>query len=175
MTNDIKLPAWFVVRAHSGAEGGIVDELQARGLDAYSPMEQRWKRTSNRRSVKRTSALIPGYLFARVDTAADFHAIKIVEGVQGLIGDGEGNPLPLPYEQIEPFKAAETLGQFDFTTSKRVDFRPGEPIRLVHGAFKGYVGQIAKAPSEKRVQILLSMFGRASTMTVPVDHLEPAE
>lgn len=165
---------WFVVSTNYRAELDVVRELQARGYDAYSPMETVWIRHARSKTAGRRP-LFPRYVFVFMDPDTDTPDVRHTKDVTGLLGNS-GKALPITESDvIGQLRSQETMGAFDRTVSRKLTFSPGQPVRIIAGPFTGFMAQIMEAKTgEKRVRVLFSLFGRASPMPIDVGHLVAA-
>jgi transcription antitermination factor NusG len=162
---------WYVVYTRPKAERRVELGLREIGLEAYCPVETFWKRRRGRKARARRP-LLTRYLFVGLGTD-NFHLVRSVDGVDAVIANA-GRPVAVSYgDWIEPLMTAETLGAFDRTQPK-LSFRPGQPVRVTAGVFKGAVGKVLEARSgEERVRVMLEGIFRGGAGFDP-DQLEAA-
>lgn len=159
-------PNWYVAIAKTGASLSVRDELIAAGFDAYAPIE-RIARTRARKRVAVDVPMFGQYLFVEV-YGGNFPDVRAIDGMRGYISSAEG-PIRISDEIIEDLKTLETRGLFDFTRAKNkitLSFEPGETVRVLAGPFSGFIGQVLAKRGKRRVQVLLSLFGRANEINI---------
>jgi transcription antitermination factor NusG len=88
-----------------------------------------------------------------------------------LVLDG-ASPAVVPDAVIVALKARERDGLIELPIPPR--FRPGERVRVRHGAFLDRVGLVAGMKPHERVEVLLSLLGRQQRVTLHVDAVEAA-
>jgi len=160
---------WFCVRTNSKCEQRAADGLKRKGFEIYLPMAKR--RVHAKGKTEKTYPLFPRYLF--VDPLnLGFYEIKITDGVECLLSNN-GIPIPLPSRALADIQALERLGYFDETTEV-LRLKEGDKVRLAEGPLKDFVAVLKNASSKRRVEVLLTMFGRPTPYFVPLHALRPA-
>src|SRR5262249_30300065 len=108
-----------------------------------------------------TEALFLNYLFARFDLAARLRWIRAARGVRNVVHFGNQWPSIPDYAVSE---LQEALGPDDVSFVAR-DFKPGEPVEIANGAFRGLHAVVSYAiPAKQRVAILLDFLGRQTML-----------
>ena len=89
---------WYVLQVRTGAEDDTITYIRRKGIDAYTPKEERLIRSAGewRRKVY---ILMPGYVFVRIDYSdALYYVIRHIPGVLRVLQSG-GIPSPLPPDE----------------------------------------------------------------------------
>lgn len=156
-------PAWFSVwtkpKHEHIAAAGLRRNL---GLEVFLPQLQFRKVTRNGwREV--TEPLFPGYLFVRCQVAEKTNEIQSANGVKRLVQFGGKIP-SIPDGIIEELqKYFET----DNLVAVEESLLPGDEVSVAEGAFAGMSALVLRAlPARQRVQILLEILGRPTTVEV---------
>lgn len=162
---------WFVVHTKARLEQVAKEHLARQTFETYLPTI----RSARRRRSRWHSAvepLFPGYLFVRLDTAAQSVApIRSTRGVIGLVRFG--NELqPVPDQVIE---ALATTHQGDEQTP--IDptslFSKGDPVQFVDGPLAGMTAIFEARTGAERVAVLLSLLGRTKEVNVSPHSIAP--
>lgn len=167
---------WFVVQTNPQCEARAEGGLREAGLDVYLPRFSRWQKIARpvpRGPQKREVQfpLFSGYLFIGSNKAAgpdwkeisETDGVRRVLGVQGgkeRLGDGVLNRV----RDIE----VECRRQFGVGTG----IKPGSTVRITTGPFAQFCAQLVAMADDDRVRVLVSIFGRSTEMTLPVDGVE---
>jgi len=78
--------------------------------------------------------------------------------------------LPVEDDLIKKLQMSEEMGIFDETAPPWL--KPGTLVRITEGLFAGFVGELRGKADKERIQVLLSLLGRATPVQIPVAHLE---
>jgi transcriptional antiterminator RfaH len=161
MTQEI--PAWYSVRTKAKHEHIATANLSKHlGLSVFFP-KIRLEKMTRRGVVRVVEPLFPCYIFIRCvvqDNAAD---IQHVSGVGRLVQFGNRYPQVADsiIEELQTCFGVEEL----IDVERRL--APGDEVTVATGAFAGMSAQVLKSlPAKKRVQILLDILGRPTTVEV---------
>ncbi len=161
---------WFVVHTYSGYEKMVVEKIktiiEAGSLgdlvkDAIVPTEKvKELRNGKFRDVEKK--LFPGYVIVKmVFNNETWFAIKNVKGVTGFVGDPH-NPNSLSQSEIDK------LGIEKHTV--KVDYKVGDVVNIVSGAFEGFNGKVEEIDEEaSKVRVVVSVFGRNTLIEVDLE------
>lgn len=164
---------WFAIEVAPRRERAAGWSLHEHGFDAYCPMETVWRRTK-RSKFKADQPIFPRYIFVYVPLNRSLYEVANIEHVTGIVGIG-GVARPIREQAwVEEMRGQETLGAFDKTISKKLTFRPGQPVRVIGGPFSGFLADVLSAKDgDARVRVLLKGFGGGAA-TLDVAKLEAA-
>ncbi len=174
----LHFPLWFAIhhRADDGARVRL--GLRREGWEVHWPREVH--RVPRRDDTLRP--LLPGYMFARpISRRASWSALKgSVPNLIAVCGVREfGQPSHPPRGFVEAL-IARAGGAIDGVIQPKEDQAPvaaweeGLALRFTDGAMWG-VHAILKADRGDRVDVLFSLFGRESEVTVDRQMVEPRE
>jgi transcriptional antiterminator RfaH len=158
---------WYVVHAKPHAETTAYRHLARRGVEVFFPRLARRRCSAE---APRTTALFPGYLFARLDLPRQFAAVAWSPGVRRLVGPG-AMPAPLDDRVVALLRArADEHG----VLTARAAVTPGTALELVDGPFDGLLGIIEDPPDDRgRVRVLMRLLnGHAVHVRVPLSHVK---
>jgi transcriptional antiterminator RfaH len=155
---------WFTLYTKAKAEYQVAATLQARGFEVYLPEIE----GPDPRSDHRTQPFFPCYLFTRLDfEVVGWSELQWTPGLRRIVSI-DRRPLPLPAGIIDLIRGR--LGDIE-QAGGLVRFKPGETVRITDGPFSDmeavFIGPTTPA---QRVQVLLTILGRASRV-----HLNPQE
>jgi transcriptional antiterminator RfaH len=170
---------WYTVQANPNCESRArvgIDELKLPGAEVYLPIEHHWRKTSGTSKTRMRVGypLFRGYLFLRFDLErVGTHAIRHTHGVKGFVTKTGGEPARVPAALIEELARAEAAAAFD-STVEGAAFAPGASVRIDDGPFAGLVGEVMRADSKDRVDLLLKFLHRSVPITVPIGSVSRA-
>lgn len=162
---------WFVVQTKPKQESLAELNLERQGYETYCPrvLQRRRYRSGWKKIIE---PLFPRYLFIRLEQGRDnFASIRSTLGVTGLVSFG-GIPKALSSRLVEEIRSLE-----DDRLNLRVDtpdWRPGDEVEIVEGAFCGIKGLFLADSGEERVVLLLNMLGSEHHLIVQQDAIVPA-
>ena len=162
-------PAWYVLHTRSKFENVVYQNLIKKNKNVFLPTIRKRSRRRDRRLFLQ-QPLFPGYLFIKtpVTPAAKLDVLKTV-GVVKLIGNRD-IPIPVDPEVIESLKII-------IHANEQVEavqcLRHGDAVRVVAGPFAGVVGIFLQYQGTERVVVNIDAMGRAASINVSVDDIEP--
>lgn len=159
--------AWAAWRAENRAKDGLIQ----RGYDVLVPTMHVTVRHAGRKMLVERP-IFPRYLFVGVEDEQSIYPIMSTIAVNGLVMNHD-KPVKMPVWIMRNLLAAQVAGAFD-KTPKVVTYKEGQEVRFVGGPMENFVGHILKAPEGKRVEVLISMFGKATKLKVPLDIVRAA-
>ena len=156
---------WHVVHTHANAEWKALMNLRRQGFEAYLPRYRKMRRHARKSEVV-AAALFPRYLFLRLDAAKEcWRAVLSTFGVSALICR-DGLPAPVPEGVVEAIMARENEDEFVDLT-RQAEFKPGDRVQVIAGAFADCVAQFQGLSASERVILLLDILGRKLRIEVP--------
>lgn len=157
------MPAWYSARTKPKHEHIATANLRRHlSLEVFFP-KIRLEKLTRRGLVRVIEPLFPCYLFIRCVVEEKIGDIQHVSGISRLVHFG--NIIPqVPDAIIEELQAC--FGAGDLITVEN-QLMPGDEVTVAVGAFAGMSAQVLKSlPAKKRVQILLDILGRPTTVEV---------
>jgi transcriptional antiterminator RfaH len=157
------MKSWYVIHTHAQGESRALAHLERQGFDAWLPLCRKTRRHAGRRETV-LRPLFPRYLFVSVDMEDEpWRAILSTRGVQALISDA-GRPTTLADGVVEALRArAGEDGIFDLRPDA---LKAGTKVRIASGPFADLEGIFQTQSDSERVQVLLTLMGRAVRVTV---------
>ncbi len=173
--------AWYVIHTYSGYENKVKANLEKRvdtmGMEhqifeVLVPMQDEMEVKDGKKRLVQHK-VFPGYVLVDMSlTDESWYVVRNTPGVTGFVGPGS-RPSPLPAHEVEQVMAHLQAGASEEPVRTRIDFSAGQPVRLLSGAFAGFVGNVEEIDQEKaKVWVSVTMFGRETRVEVDADQLE---
>jgi transcription termination/antitermination protein NusG len=177
---------WYVLRVASNKEDRVQEALERKvkieGLDAVvGKILVPTERISRvRGGVKRVAErkLYPGYVFIEMEMEENgsiqeqaWFLIKETNGVGDFIG-ADGKPVAMKPTDVEKMLAEAERGSGE-QASFKIEFAPGEQVKIKEGPFEGFEGHVDQVLADKGlVRVIVTIFGRATPVEVEYWHVE---
>jgi transcription termination/antitermination protein NusG len=158
---------WYVLRVQTNREESVRDSLLTR-VRAHA-MEQSiqtvlvpTEKISELKSGKRVVSehkIYPGYIFVEMELNQETLAlVKDCPGIGDFLGSS-GMAVPLSDKEVEKV-TAEAASKEEAPTIK-IDFEPGDNIKIAEGAFKNFDGVVEEVlPDKGLLRVVVTIFGR---------------
>lgn len=160
--------SWIVVKTESRGEEKAAGHIQRQGCETYSPRMKERIRLSPGTYMWRESVMFPRYLFVFVLDQWRFLLSTI--GVMGVIRrGGMHEPAVLADNVVSYFRSQESTDGTIVITEK--GFRIGQRVRLREGCMVGSVGIYQGASSLERENVLFTLLGRQTRVSVSAGSL----
>jgi len=176
---------WYVLRVASNREEQVRSRLEKKvaveGLSdvvgrVVVPVEQVKRIRSGKQKVHKRK-LYPGYVFMEMETKEDgripesaWFIIKETSGVGDFIGT-EG--VPTPMRDTEVAKMLKEIEKPEETPSIKVEFAPGDIVKIREGAFENFEGAVEEIDEERGiVRVTVSIFGRSTPLDIEYWQIE---
>ena len=152
---------WYVVKTQPRKERLARLHLERQGFETFLPeIAPRLRARRTQRSPNPTP-LFPGYLFVRLDLAAQrWRAVNSTVGVLYLVSFG-ARPSPMPIGVTEHLQS-----RVDENGVYRHDraLAPGDRVRVIGGPLDDMIGEIERRNGSGRVAVLMQLMN--ATLTV---------
>lgn len=169
--------AWYVIHSYSGYENKVKKNLEHRieSMDMAGkifqvvvPTEEEIElKDGQRRVVERR--VFPGYVLVQmIMDEQSWYVVRNTPNVTGFVGMGN-KPTPLPDEEVK-----RIMRQLESEEPKiKVDFKVGQKVRIVEGAFAEFTGIVQDLhPDKGRARVMVSFFNRDTPVDVDFLQLE---
>ena len=171
---------WYVVHAYSGmekaVERNILERIQRSGMqDKFGrilvPMEEVVEvKNGQKKTTERK--FFPGYVLVEMIMDDDsWHLVKHTNKVTGFVGGAKNRPAPISQTDVQ-----KIVSQMQEGTEKprhKVEFMPGEFVRVKEGPFTDFNGTVEEANYEKnKVRVSVTIFGRATPVELEFSQVE---
>jgi transcriptional antiterminator NusG len=156
---------WYIVRAQANRERSVSQRLikEAESGDLIGkvgqvvvPMEKSFHLKDGKK-VMREKVMFPGYIFVETNAVGELkYFIKGCNGATGFLTNRSGEVQALSKTEVD-----RMLGQHQEMQEKKIEttFVIGEEIKIVDGAFSGFIGTIEEI-KEQKVKVGVLIFGR---------------
>ena len=157
MPNDNEIK-WYVVHTYSGYENKVKHNLEKSVennhlenviADVLIPTEDVTEIRNGKRKVIQRK-LLPGYVLVKmVNNERTWYLVRNTRGVTGFVGQGN-TPTPLSDDDFNAIFASKK--------EVRTDFREGDTVRILGGAFENYTGQVMSLDAEtEKLSVMVDM------------------
>lgn len=176
---------WYVLRVQSNKEMHVREALerkvQAEGLtDIIGRIEvpiEAVKRIRGNKQTVHKRKLYPGYVFMEMEATEEgrvperaWFVIKETSGVGDFIST-EG--IPTPMRDTDVAKMLSEAEKPEQAPSIKVEFAPGDQIKIREGAFENFEGVVeAIDPERGIVKVVVSIFGRNTPLDIEYWQIE---
>ena len=167
---------WYAVHTYSAYENKVATNLRRiienRKLEEMiqdiSVPTETVVETTDKGQKEYERKIFPGYVLVKmVMTDETWYIVRNIQGVTGFVGS-TSEPLPLTQAEIEK------LG-----VEKRVvhtDYQKGDSVRFVASNMSGFVGVVEEVyPESAKLKVVVSMFGRETSVEVSFEQVAPVE
>lgn len=172
---------WYVLRVQTNREETVRDSLlrSVRGAGLESSIDGVLVPTEKVSEIKSGKKVIserkiyPGYIFVEMELNEETLAIvKNCPGIGDFLGTG-GVAVPLSEKEVEKV-TAEAESKEEAPTLK-IDFEPGDNIKIVEGAFKNFDGVVDEVMADKGLlRVIVTIFGRPTPVELEYWQVEKA-
>ena len=167
---------WYVVHTYSGYENKVKQNIEKvvenRNLqelipEVKIPMETVTEIKDNKASEVEKK-LFPSYVLVKMVLTDDsWYIVRNTRGVTGFVGPAS-KPVPLSDREVAAL-GVETAK----AASVEVKFNVGDNVVVSGGSFDGFTGCVEKIDMEAQTaDVTVSMFGRETTVTLPLTQIK---
>jgi transcription termination/antitermination protein NusG len=171
---------WYVVHAYSGmekaVERNIIENITRTGMQAkfgriLVPTEEVVEMKNGQRKTTERK-FFPGYVLVEmVMDDETWHLVKHTNKVTGFVGGAKNRPAPISEADLQ-----KIVNQMQEGTDKprhKVEFMPGEYVRVKEGPFTDFNGTVEEVNYEKnKVRVSVTIFGRATPVELEFSQVE---
>jgi transcription termination/antitermination protein NusG len=178
--------AWYALRVQSEREEKIKDSLVARirakGLEGHVtqivvPAENVSEIKEGKKRVSQQK-MFPGYILIEVLTGDHgevdqclWFAIMETPGISGFVGSNRMTPEPL--DDLEVRRILEDIESRKEKPKPKVEFEPGNKVRIKEGPFENFDGTVESVDSTKwMLKVKVSIFGRDTSVEMEYSKVE---
>ncbi len=170
---------WYALRTYSGHENKvkayIENEVKLAGLEeriaaVVVPSEKVLEVRDGKKRTK-TRNFFPGYVLVQCILDRDSkHLILNTPSVISFVGP-KNTAVPLRNDEVE-----RILGRMEERKDAEVpqlQFRVGDPVRVIDGPFNTFSGLIQEVNKEKmKIKVMVSIFGRKTPVELDFNQVE---
>jgi transcriptional antiterminator RfaH len=147
------IPQWYVVNTHVKQEDRAENNLRVLNVETFCPKVREKRRNGFNGLVKYyIKPLFPGYIFAKLVTAAVLNKVSFTRGVRRVVRFGN-YPAVVSEQIIELIRSQIFEDGFVYIGN---EIKPGDKVVINDGAFKDFVGIFEEFNEMNRVKILLT-------------------
>ena len=161
---------WYVLHVKPRTEKKVEEYLACYKCFHYLPLYVKVRKVQ-RRQVRTTLPLFPGYVFTRL-SADERREMMRTNLLVHLI------EVPFPRTMVHQLRqisrAARNLGELPSLVAAPA-FRGGEYVRITSGPFMGTEGQVERVGARGRVHLNIDILNQSIEIEIPVGDLEPIE
>ena len=161
-----KVKSYLELLIESGAADGAIEQVVV-------PIEEVMEMRGGKKTVIK-KRFLPSYVLVEMEMSKDaWYQVTNIPGVTNFVGPAR-KPQPLRQEEID-----HIIGHIDRRKDQGVEdipFAVGDQVKVNDGAFKDFVGTVQEVlPEKRRLKIMVSIFGRGTSVELDVLQAEPAE
>ncbi len=166
---------WYVIHTYSGYENKVKENIEKvvdnRNLhdlirEIRIPMES-YTEIKDSKTVEAERKLFPSYVMVKMILTDDsWYIVRNTRGVTGFVGPGS-KPVPLSEKEVE------ALGVDTVTRTLEVSYKVGDTVVVTTGSFEGFTGKVSAIDLEEQtVEVIVSMFGRETPVSLPISQIK---
>jgi transcription termination/antitermination protein NusG len=170
---------WYVLQVYSGMEKSALAALQeAIKSSSFAhlfgnillPTEEVMDNRAGKKVV-RERRFFPGYVFIEMEiTDESWYLVTQTKSVSGFIGGSKSRPAPVSAEEVARIMSYVQQGE---NPRPKIEFIPGEIIRVVDGPFKDFTGHVEEVSYDKsRLRISINILGRNTPVELAFEQVE---
>ena len=175
-------PHWYALRTTYGREKKAYDYMITKGITAFYPTTNVVKLINGKRKVV-TESRLPNIFFAYgteeqlksfVYDNVNLPFLRFYYRHEHVGSRAIKTPLIVPNYQMESLKIICEAEASDIivSLSSVPNFKSGQMVRVVDGAFKGVVGRVKRWQGQQRVGVIIGDMATFATAYVPSAFLE---
>ena len=174
---------WYVVNTYAGHENRVKENLLRRidtmnlhdNLFRIVVAEEEEVTYKNKKAVKKTKNIFPGYLFVEmIMTDESWYVVRNTPGVTGFIGSSGGGKKPFPVSEEEMESILRRVGMSEAKIN--VDFEIGDYVVINTGPFVTKEGKVeAMNDDSQMATVLIDLFGRITPAEINYAELSKVE
>jgi len=160
---------WYVAAVQPGRENTAQRNITRQGFICWLPRQRRMVRHA-RRTVEKSVAFFPGYIFVSLDLATErWRAINGTVGVRSLIMQGD-RPIACPPGLVEDL---QRLTDESGVLNEQPGLTEGGTVRVLVGPFAEMVGTLTRLEGAGRVRVLLDLMQNGLAVQMDSRDLTP--
>ena len=158
---------WYVVATKPRQEATAQENLTRQGYSTLLPTLH-FKKRRRGKWQQVTEPTFPGYLFVELQPGCDDVApIRSTRGCRGLVRFGQ-QPAAVP-EQVMHVLMLSANTQLLPDDELKDPFSQGDVVTIEEGPFQGLSAIYCMKKGADRVQVLISMLGRAQLLSIDIN------
>lgn len=171
---------WYVVHTYSGHEKKVKANLEKRIestkmqdkiKEILVPTEEKISKRGGKKKVV-DKKIFPGYIIVNMEMDDEtWYIVRNTPGVTGFVSSGT-KPLPLEKHEIDHILSGMGLKEEEIS----IEFEVDDKVKVIDGPFEEFIGIVQEIhPQQKKVKVMVSMFGRETPVELDFSQVEPEE
>jgi transcriptional antiterminator NusG len=172
---------WYVVHAYSGFEKtvqrALAERIERSGLqdkfgEILVPVEEVVEaRTGGQKAISERK-FFPGYVLVEMEmTDETWHLVKSTPKITGFVGGTANKPAAITQKEVDAIMRQIKEGVEK--PKPKVQFQPGETVRVKSGPFADFNGTVEDVNYEKsKLRVSVAIFGRATPVDLDFSQVE---
>lgn len=167
---------WYVIHTYSGYENKVAQNIEKvvenRKLhdlirEVRVPTQTEERASDGKKTETKT---YPTYVLIKMIVTDDsWYVVRNTRGCTGFVGPAS-EPTPLSDEEVKK------LFGIDVAPTVKVDFSVGDKVLISGNSMDGSIGVVQNINLEERtVDVLVSMFGRETPATLPINQVRAVD
>lgn len=162
-TNSCRV-VWYALQTFFQKEQQVADFLKENGFSPFIPMLYREHVLPDGKKHRELAPAVHNLLFIRKE-GTDMALRQLLAGciypVRILCHPHTGKYYAIPDSQMTEFRAVcdPSYTGTIYSTREFAEARPGQPVRVIHGMFKGLTGKLVRYKNRSFVVITLATLG----------------
>ena len=173
---------WYILRAISGKENKVKETLEAEiknsdlGDFVFQVLIPTEKIVSvrNGKKVVKERVLYSGYVFVQAILVGEIpHRLSNTTNVIGFL-TGKNSKKPEELRDAEVMRMLGTVDEIEEQSDDiSVQFYVGEPVKVNHGPFSGFTGEVEEVNNDKKkLKVMVKVFGRKTPLELDFKQVE---
>ena len=170
---------WYVVRTYSGHENKVKlyienevvqNNFEDRIESVVVPQEKVFEIRDGKKRT-RTKNSFPGYVL--IHCVLDRETKHLVETTPSVIAFLGTKEQPTPIREEEANKILGRMEEMDESNVPEVQYKVGDPVRVIDGPFNTFSGFVQEVNQEKmKLKVMVSIFGRKTPVELDFSQVE---
>lgn len=170
---------WYVIHTYSGYENKVAQNIEKvvenRNLQDLIPEvkipTELVEETKDNKVTEAERKLFPSYVLVKMVLTDDsWYIVRNTRGVTGFVGPGS-KPVPLTDKEVAALGVEITR-----KVVAEVSFKEGDNITVIGGSFEGFSGVVESINIEEQTaDVIVSMFGRETKVSIPLNQISIEE
>ena len=172
---------WYVVNTVSGYEYKVKEKLEMMIVNSPEIQESIFRVIVPEQTIveykdgvkkEKIKKMFPGYVLVEMIMSDEvWFIVRNTQGVTGFIGSsGKGaKPITLMPDEVDRILSNMGMSRIDLAN----DLAEGKKVKFTDGPFKNMIGKVSTYDLEnKRVEVLLDLFGQETSVEVQLSEIE---
>lgn len=172
---------WYVVNTVSGYEYKVKEKLEMMIVNSPEIQESIFRVIVPEQTIveykdgvkkEKVKKMFPGYVLVEMIMSDEvWFIVRNTQGVTGFIGSsGKGaKPIPLMPDEVDRILSNMGMSRIDVEN----DLVEGKKVKITDGPFKNMIGKVHSYDLEnKKVEVLLDLFGQETSVEVKLSEIE---